>query len=97
MVAPAPQAPAPSAYELGPASAVAAVGGGGVGGAAPPPVDASASPIAPVMATAPRPPVGAGERGTVGASVTLPDWTIVAGLVVVAGGAYLMLRRRGHV
>lgn len=65
-----------------------AFGGGGGGGSSAaqslPPLEERAAPAG-------------GERGTIGASVTLPDWTILAGVAAVVGVGYLLLRKRGHV
>lgn len=65
--------------------------GGGGGGTAVDPRDLEAS------LTQYEPPASAGERGTLGASVTVPDWTILAGVAAVVGIGYLVLRRKGHV
>jgi hypothetical protein len=64
---------------------------GGGGGTAVDPRDLEASPAQ----YEPSPP--SGERGTLGASVTVPDWTILAGVAAVVGIGYLVLRRKGHV
>lgn len=71
-------------------SPVDAFGGGGVGGGG----SSAAQSLPPLEERAA--PAG-GERGTIGASVTLPDWTILAGVAAVVGVGYLLLRKRGHV
>lgn len=79
-------APAPSP-RLAP---IAEGGGGGGGGGASAALDPRDE--LPTYATPPS-----GERGTLGASVTVPDWTILAGVAAVVGIGYLVLRRKGHV
>lgn len=90
----APAAP-PAALALAPAPSprlapIAEGGGGGGGGGASAALDPRDE--LPTYATPPS-----GERGTLGASVTVPDWTILAGVAAVVGIGYLVLRRKGHV